>query len=171
MSSLQMRSSMTPSAERQCSRTNSNLPISVLFLKREDVAISHNIFSFLSNYILATNIHLYLFIYTLWTLKNAINNSYINFRIVFQNRFCYTNFEIVSSPKFQNRFSYTNFQIVFAGEISESFLLCKFWSRFFPEKWESFFSADFWDRFFCWVVVDNPCLDTFCQSCDNLWHK
>jgi len=75
MPSLQMRSSMTPSAERQCSRANSNLPISVLFLKREDVAISHNIFSFLSNYILATNIHLYLFTFHIPLPKSSIRNK------------------------------------------------------------------------------------------------
>lgn len=73
---------------------------------------------------------LFVYIYTL-NAKNTINNSYINFRIVFPAQ--------ISESFFQNRF----FRIVFATQILKSFLPRKNGDRFS----KSFLLGKFQDRF------------------------
>ena len=86
--------------------------------------------------------------------------------IVFQIRFSYINFQIV----FPNRFSKSFFLGKFQGRFSKSFLPRKMGIVFAGEISKSFFSTDTTKNgLICAdVEVNNPRLDAFCQSCDNL---
>ena len=72
---------------------------------------------------------LFVYIYTL-NAKNTINNSYINFGIVFAAQISESFFRIVFATQILKSFLLRNFRFVFPTQISKSFLLVKFRNRF-----------------------------------------
>ena len=84
---------------------------------------------------------LFVYIYTL-NAKKTINNSYINFKVVFAGEISKSFFGIVFALQILKSFLPRNFRFVFTTQISKSFLLGKFRNRFSLPIFKIVFSAE-----------------------------